>query len=276
MCMGFGQQVLIPPTERARLMADYLRSCFVLLLLLVLTEFLAYTKLFSGIFDLLGVGLGYLAIRSSEGYNYQQGTHTPRTTTNLDTSHTRPHHPPPHHLPRLLSPRSPLPSSSPLSLPCACPVLCFLMLQTVFGILSLVDLIFYFAGVAVAVAKTPTLPWMFAFYIAALMAAPIIYSLTVYFTYSIYKEMKVVVDEMVSGIQRGGEAPASGPLMGNGYDVQAPRREERQQPALWRHAESHPAPPPAAAAAAAAPAPAAGGVGGGFQAFSGTGRKLGE
>jgi hypothetical protein len=40
-----------------------------------------------------------------------------------------------------------------------------------------------------------------------------------------YKEMKAVVDEMVSGISPGG-AGGGGPLMGNGYDVQPPPREE--------------------------------------------------
>ena len=125
--------------------------------------------------------------------------------------------------------------------------------------------------------KVPTVQWMFDFFVAAHFAGPLVYSLTVYFSYSIYREMKAVVDEMVSGMQQQGGAPGpNGPLMGNGYDVQAPasqREERQQQQPLWRHAESHPAPPPSAPTAAAG---GGGGGGGSFQAFSGTGRKLGE
>ena len=224
MCMGMGQQVLIPPTDKARMLCDYLRSCFGLLLAVALLEFLGF-KFASGIFDILGVVLGYLATRSSEGYNYQQ-------------------------------------------------VLCFLMVETLFCVFSIVDLIMFFAGVKVL---EPSAEWMFLFYSASLLAGPIVYCLTVYFTYGIYKQMKVVLDEMVTGMQAGAEqGGGGGPLMGNGYDVQPPRREDRAP--LWRHPESHPAPsaPSPPAPAAARPSAAVGGDGGGFQAFSGTGRTLGE
>ncbi len=88
MCLRLGQQVLIPPTEKARLLADYLRAGFCLLLGFALIEFLAQ-KYPSGAFDILGVALGYLAIRSSEGYNFQQSP-TPLTTLST-THHTHTH-----------------------------------------------------------------------------------------------------------------------------------------------------------------------------------------
>ena len=226
MCIGFGQQVLIPPTERALAMADYLRACFALLLALTLTEFLGQ-RFLPGVLDILGVALGYLAIRSSEGYNYQQ-------------------------------------------------VLCFLMLESVYGVLSLVDLTMFLAGVTASVeGAIPLTTWSFAFFSAALLAGPIVYAVTVYVVYSIYREMKAVVDEMVGGMSAEGGG-GGGALMGNGYDVQAPPDRERAGPAggggapLWRHQESHPAP------SAPPPPPAPSSGGGGFTAFSGQGRKLGE
>jgi hypothetical protein len=150
-------------------------------------------------------------------------------------------------------------------------VLCFLLLETAFGVWSLLDLIFYFAGLDIKQLAVPTIEWMFYFYIAALFAGPVVYSLTVYFAYHIYKEMKVVLDEMVTGMQAG-QGGGGGPLMGNGYDVQPPSSQREDRAPLWRHAESHPAP---SVPAAAAPTASSGGLGG-FQAFTGTGRKLGE
>jgi hypothetical protein len=72
MCMGMGQPILIPPSEKGRAMADYLRTCLVLALLLALTEFIG-TKYVSGVFDILAAAIGYMAIRNPEGFNYQQG-----------------------------------------------------------------------------------------------------------------------------------------------------------------------------------------------------------
>ena len=223
MCMGMGQQMLIPPTEKAVLIADYLRACFGLILALALLEFLSLQYV-SAILDLLAVFIGYMAIRNREGFNYQQ-------------------------------------------------VVCFLMLQAVFLIYALIRLFTNLAGIT-KVSAPPSLLWMFSIYRAGLLAGPIVYILSIYFTYQLYKQMKEVLDEMMTGmVAGGGGGGGGGPLMGNGYDVQAPsdresRDRDRQAGAgMWRHEERHPDPPPAAA-------PAAGG--GSFTAFSGQGHKLGD
>ncbi len=157
-------------------------------------------------------------------------------------------------------------------------VFCFLLLQLVFGVFSVVDLILWAADIRVISLTTPDVLWMYYFYIACLFAGPMLYTVTVYFTYSLYKEMKIVLDEMVSGLQSDAAAPGGGgAMMGSGYDVQPPTRAREDRAQLWRHAESHPQPPPAAAPAPARPQPSSGGGGGGgFQAFTGTGRKLGQ
>jgi len=226
MCMGMGQQILIPPTDKARLIADYLRACFGLLLALAVIEFLSFLFL-GGVLDLLAIMIGYMAIRNPEGYNYQQ-------------------------------------------------VVCFLMLQAFFCVYALIRLFTVVAGLT-ALVETPTAPWMFYIFVTCLLAAPIVYVLSIYFTYGLYKQMKVVLDEMMTGMAAGGgDGGGGGPLMGNGYDVQAPsdresRDRDRQAGAgMWRHEERHPAPP-----APAAPATAAAG-GGAFTAFSGQGHTLGD
>ena len=227
MCVGMGQQVLIPPTDKGRLIADYMRACFGLLLALALIEFLSIFIL-GGVLDLLAVGLGYLAIRNPEGYNYQQ-------------------------------------------------VVCFLMLQFFFAVYALIRLFTNVAGFY-PLGTPPSAEWMFVVYVAGLLAAPVVYALSIYFTYALYKQMKVVLDEMMTGVAAaGGDGGGGGPLMGNGYDVQPPtdresRDRDRQAGAgMWRHQERHPAPPPSAPAAAAG-----GGGGGSFTAFSGQGHTLGD
>ena len=72
MCLSMGQPILIPPSEHGRAMADYLRTCLVLALVLALTEFVG-SKYVSGVLDILAAALGYMAIRNPEGFNYQQG-----------------------------------------------------------------------------------------------------------------------------------------------------------------------------------------------------------
>ena len=162
-------------------------------------------------------------------------------------------------------------------------VLCFLMIEFLFGLFSAIDLIMYVAGTRVEAA--PKAYWQFVFYVAALLAGPILYSCITYFTYKLYKDMKSVVDEMVSGMSAPGGG-GGGPLMGNGYDVQPPAGGRQADAAaggggsIWRHGESHPAPTISSSATSSSSSSSSsgggGGGGGGFSAFSGTGHKLGD
>jgi hypothetical protein len=150
-------------------------------------------------------------------------------------------------------------------------VLCFLMIEFLFGLFACIDLIMYLAGTRVD--KAPTAYWQFVFYVAALLAGPILYSCITYFTYKLYRDMKGVVDEMVSGLSGAGGG-GGGPLMGNGYDVQPPAGGRQPEAAagggnIWRHGESHPAPPASSVSSASSSSS-------GFSAFSGTGHKLGD
>ena len=229
MCMGMGQQMLIPPTEKARLIADYLRACFGLLLVLSLLEFLSLV-IIGGFLDLVAVFVGYMAIRNPEGYNYQQ-------------------------------------------------VVCFLILQAAFFFYAVIRLFTNVAGIKTIGSTAPTAQWAYYIYATGMLAGPIVYTLSIYFTYQLYKQMKIVLDEMMNGMAGGGaDGGGGGPLMGNGYDVQAPSDRERRDrdrqagAGMWRHEERHPDPPPVAPSAPAVP-PAGGGS---FTAFSGQGHKLGD
>jgi len=65
-----GGNVLIPPTERARKIGDYLRVAialhFALAIFLVIGG-----QYVTGIFDILGALIGYYSIKNSEGYSFQ-------------------------------------------------------------------------------------------------------------------------------------------------------------------------------------------------------------
>jgi len=63
--------VLIPPTEKAVKLADYLKLV-IGLHLVVGVCWLISAKWLDGIFDLLGVAIGYTGIRNQEGYSIQQ------------------------------------------------------------------------------------------------------------------------------------------------------------------------------------------------------------
>jgi len=68
---GMGPQMPpIPPNEKARKLGDYLRVVIVLHGALALTFFLANDWL-QGLFDIIGVLIGYLSIRDPNGYNFQ-------------------------------------------------------------------------------------------------------------------------------------------------------------------------------------------------------------
>mmetsp|Transcript_8748 Transcript_8748/g.17159 ORF Transcript_8748/g.17159 Transcript_8748/m.17159 type:complete len:209 (-) Transcript_8748:412-1038(-) len=65
------QQMLIPPTERARKLAVYMRGVIYFHLLVILGFFLSALYV-DGVVDLLGALIGFMSIRNSRGYNFQQ------------------------------------------------------------------------------------------------------------------------------------------------------------------------------------------------------------
>mmetsp|Transcript_34446 Transcript_34446/g.83320 ORF Transcript_34446/g.83320 Transcript_34446/m.83320 type:complete len:205 (+) Transcript_34446:139-753(+) len=65
------QQMLIPPSERARGMATQMRVVIFVHLVFILGFFLSALYV-DGVVDLLGAMIGYMAIRNSRGYNFQQ------------------------------------------------------------------------------------------------------------------------------------------------------------------------------------------------------------
>jgi len=73
MCIPIGgfSGVLIPPNERARKLADYLKVAVSLHFTLALFMFLG-GRWFDGAFDLLASLIGYMSIRQADGYSLQQ------------------------------------------------------------------------------------------------------------------------------------------------------------------------------------------------------------
>jgi len=74
MCIPLGagyQNILVPPSDRARRLADYLRIAIYLHFTLALFMFLG-GRYFDGAFDLIAAAIGYLSIRQHEGYSVQQ------------------------------------------------------------------------------------------------------------------------------------------------------------------------------------------------------------
>ena len=63
--------MLIPPTAKASAIASYMRVVIIFHFIYSILNFLTQNWL-QGIFDLLGAMLGLLAVRSKEGYAYQQ------------------------------------------------------------------------------------------------------------------------------------------------------------------------------------------------------------
>jgi len=234
MCIGSRQLILVPPTDAAKKYADYLKVLFGLLLALALCEFLGGTFI-SGIMDVIGVLLGWCAIRNPEGYAFQQ-------------------------------------------------VLCFEICQFLFGIWSLLRLAFYFGGVT-TFGSSPNADWQFYFFIAALFGGPIIYSFTCYFSFQLYKEMKGVVNELMTGLTEGQQF-----MGGGGYDVQRPAGYSDSNSninsssssnssvssggSIWSHGESHPSRPATTTPSTTSSSGSSSFIGG-FTAFSGQGHKLG-
>lgn len=70
MCLGFAN-FLVPPSPRARNIADYLKVVLVLHFGLAVCEIAAF-RWFDGAFDILFALIGVLAIRNPEGYSLQQ------------------------------------------------------------------------------------------------------------------------------------------------------------------------------------------------------------
>jgi len=73
MCIPIGgfSGVLVPPSDRAKKLADYLKVAVSLHFTLALFMFLG-GRYFDGAFDLLASLIGYMSIRQAEGYSLQQ------------------------------------------------------------------------------------------------------------------------------------------------------------------------------------------------------------
>jgi len=69
--IGGFQNILIPPTEKAVKLADYLRVAISLHFVMTIMLFLCGRWL-DGALDLIGVAIGYLSIRNPDGYSIQQ------------------------------------------------------------------------------------------------------------------------------------------------------------------------------------------------------------
>jgi hypothetical protein len=68
-CSGGGGNILIPPSVPARKLGDYLRVAIGLHFFLAIFIMIA-GRYFDGVFDLLGVLIGYMSIKNREGYSF--------------------------------------------------------------------------------------------------------------------------------------------------------------------------------------------------------------
>lgn len=66
---GGGGNILIPPSVPARKLGDYLRVAIGLHLFLAVLIMMG-RRYFDGVFDLLGVLIGYFGIKNREGYSF--------------------------------------------------------------------------------------------------------------------------------------------------------------------------------------------------------------
>lgn len=70
MCLFPGSNILIPPTERARKVADYMKVAVALHLVLSIYLMLG-GRYIDGVMDLLGAVIGFYSIKNAEGYSFQ-------------------------------------------------------------------------------------------------------------------------------------------------------------------------------------------------------------
>ena len=83
LCSG---NILIPPTDKARKIADYLRVAIGLHVFLAVFLMLG-GRYPDGVFDLLGALIGFMAIKNAEGYSFQCGQSTSSDTYANSNSH---------------------------------------------------------------------------------------------------------------------------------------------------------------------------------------------
>jgi len=69
--MGGFQNVLVPPTDRAKRLADYLRVAIGMHFLLAIFMLLG-GRWFDGAFDLVAAAIGYMSVRQPDAYSIQQ------------------------------------------------------------------------------------------------------------------------------------------------------------------------------------------------------------
>jgi len=66
-----GRSLLVPPTEKARHLAEFLKVAVILHFILAIFMFVA-GRWYDGILDLIAAIIGWLSVRQSEGYSIQQ------------------------------------------------------------------------------------------------------------------------------------------------------------------------------------------------------------
>jgi len=72
MCLfPMGRSLLVPPTEKARQLAEFLKVAIILHFILAIFMFVA-GRWYDGILDLIAAIIGWLAVRQQEGYSIQQ------------------------------------------------------------------------------------------------------------------------------------------------------------------------------------------------------------
>jgi len=72
MCLfPMGRSLLVPPTEKARHLAEFLKVAIILHFILSIFMFVA-GRWYDGILDLIAAIIGWLSVRQSEGYSIQQ------------------------------------------------------------------------------------------------------------------------------------------------------------------------------------------------------------
>ena len=146
MCFYNRSSFLVPPTEAARALALYFKASIILTAIISISEFLAVALIPSALFDLFTALIGYAAIRSSEGYVYQQ-------------------------------------------------VSCYLMLHVVMAALALINAAFWINAV-VTDATTSLAAWQYAFYVFAVVAAPLVHVVACVIAYRMYRALRAVIEEI--------------------------------------------------------------------------------
>jgi len=196
--MCFGAQTVVPPSNVALKIGEHFRVSLIGFACLPLLLFLSQLY-WSGIFDILTVVVGYLAIKNPEGYNYGM----------ISTF--------------------------------VC--LCFID----WGYSFIRILLFFGGGISTGTG------WQYSIGAGLTIISPFVYSVALYYSYALYKELRRLLNEMAQLMQGG--------MVGGDQQMQsiAPSQGQENESGLWQHPETHPSDAP---------------VVDGFRAFTGTGHRL--